>query len=203
LSSIDVYGKLPTNNRFSENLQGSLETLNVRNAYAIGKRTAEALCAAYYSQYGVPVKIVRPGQIIGPGIALDDGRLCIDFISQILSNGKIVLKSDGTAKRTFIYMTDAITGMLTALLLGKCGEAYNVCDENGELTVFELAELMCSLSENKGARVEFDWSRRDSAEVTHAQSVVTGASAKIRKLSWTPKTTVSSGIKRMMDYYGL
>ena len=107
LSSVDIYGR-SHQERFSEDEAGILDSLDVRNVYAVAKRAAENLCVCY-GQRGSVCKIVRPGQIMGCGIALDDGRLHIDFISQILKSDKIVLKGDGTPVRTFIYMTDAIS----------------------------------------------------------------------------------------------
>jgi nucleoside-diphosphate-sugar epimerase len=202
LSSIYVYGRILPAKRFEETDSGALDSLNPRNAYAVAKRASENLCACYFAQCNVPVIIVRPAQIMGGGVALDDGRLHIDFISQILSSGKIVLKSDGSAKRTFIYITDAITGMLTALLKGARGEAYNVVDENGEATVLELANLIASLARDKKAEVVFDYDKRNSPEVTNAVSCVTGSSEKLRALGWKPKLALREGALRMMSYYG-
>jgi nucleoside-diphosphate-sugar epimerase len=203
LSSIDVYGNISPSKRFDEADSGALDSLNPRNAYAIAKRASENLCVCYFAQYKVPVVIARPSQIMGGGVALDDGRLHIDFISQMLSSSKIVLKSDGSAKRTFIYITDAITGMLTVLLKGMQGEAYNVVDENCEATVLELANLMASLAQDKKAEVVFDYDKRNSLEVTNAVSCVTGGSEKLRGLGWKPELALRGSAARMMSYYGV
>ena len=84
LSSVDIYGKMNCNERLTEEQSGYLDSLNIRNAYSCGKRAAESLCKAYQVKYDLPIFIVRPFQIIGPGPELDDGRLHIDFISQII-----------------------------------------------------------------------------------------------------------------------
>ena len=161
------------------------------------------LNSSYYEKYKVPVVIVRPGQIFGPGIDLNDGRLHIDFISQILENKKIVLKSDGSARRTFLYITDAIMGMITAMADGKYGECYNVVDESGEASVLELANLMAKQICNNEIEVEFDYTKRNNIEVTSALSVVTGCSDKIKELGWKPELSLKDGAKRMMQYYGV
>jgi len=202
LSSIDVYGKISPSKRFMETDSGAIDSLNPRNVYAVAKRASENLCACYFAQYETKTVVVRPSQIIGPGIALDDGRLCADFISQIIKTGKIVLKGDGSAKRTFIYITDATTGMLTALLKGTPCEAYNIADERNESTVFDLAQLMASLSKNREISVLFDKEQKDAPEVKHAISVVTATSGKLRRLGWSPKESLSDAISRMMEFYG-
>lgn len=203
LSSVDVYGKMDNDRRLTEDMAGSLDPLNIRNVYPCGKRAAETLCRAYQAKYGVPVYIVRPFQIIGPGPELNDGRLHIDFISQVLKTGKIVLKSDGTAVRSFMYIADAIAAMFYVLLMGQQGEAYNIVAEEGEASVRELAYGMASLVAGEPAEVIFASQWRDSIEVKGALSVVTGDSKKIRKLGWQPQYALSDASARMMSYYGI
>lgn len=203
LSSVDVYGKMENSERLKENASGCLDSLNIRNAYSCGKRAAETLCKAYQVKYGLPVYIVRPFQIIGPGPELNDGRLHIDFISQMLNGDKIVLKSDGTAIRTFMYITDAIIAMLTVMLKGTPGEAYNIVDENGEASVKELADIMAANVADRTIEVIFDYEKRNTIEVTGALSIVTGNSEKLAVLGWKPFYSLSEGSARMMEYYGL
>jgi nucleoside-diphosphate-sugar epimerase len=203
LSSVDVYGKMPGSDRLVESDFGLLDTMNPRNAYANGKRGAEALCAAYFAKCNLQVKIVRPFQIFGPGPALDDGRLHIDFISQMLNGNEIVLNSNGTAVRTFMYITDAIAGMFTVLLNGSAGQAYNIADENSEASVYELASLMASLVTDRKISIVFNYEKRNTIAVTGALSRVTGDSGKLKSLGWKPRTTIADGVKRMMEYYGL
>ena len=203
LSSVDVYGKLQTNNRITEEQSGYLDPLNVRNVYSCAKRAAETLCIAYKEKYGLPIYIVRPFQIIGPGPDLDDGRLHIDFVSQVLKGNTIVLKSDGNAIRSFMYITDAIKAMFYVMLKGNSGEAYNIVSEQGELSVKELAEVVANNVVNKKVRVVFEYEHRNDIEVTSALSVVIGDSSKIRKIGWECDYSVEQGTARMMQYYGI
>jgi len=203
LSSVDVYGKMNGDDRLREDRLGFLDILDVRNVYSNGKRAAESLCRAYQEKYGIPVFIVRPFQIIGPGPELDDGRLHIDFISQILTDHRIVLKSDGTAVRSFMYITDAITAMLLVLLKGKAGEAVNIVDESGEASVKALADMMAKNVADEKIEVIFDYAQRNNIEVTRALSVVTGDSTKLKKLGFKCRYAVASGSARMMKYYGI
>lgn len=200
LSSVDIYGK-SEDERFVEDKTGILEPTDVRNVYAAAKRAAENLCVCY-SQEGVVSKIVRPSQIMGCGIALNDGRLHIDFISQILEKGKIILKGDGTPVRSFIYITDAVKGMLHVMTEGKNGEAYNICTESGEASVLELAEMMVEIVKIRNVEVMFDEeARQRDPAVKHAVSRVCADSGKLRSLGWKAQVSLREACQRMMNYY--
>lgn len=203
ISSVDVYGKLENGERITEEKSGYLDPLNVRNVYSCAKRAAESLCKAYQGKYDLPLLIVRPFQIIGPGPELDDGRLHIDFISQIIGREEIVLKSDGTAVRTFMYIADAVRAMFYVLFYGASGEAYQIVTEEGEATVKELADLMASAVADKNVKVVYDQTKRNTIEVTGALSVVTGDSTKLSALGWKPQHSIADGAARMMNYYGI
>lgn len=180
ISSVDVYGKIPDNRRLSEENIGILDTLNTRNTYSCSKRAVETLCTCYNSE-GTVCKIARPFQIIGSGLELDDGRLHIDFISQILNNNSIVLKGDGTPKRTFLYITDAILGMLTVMLEGNPGEAYNVVSEWNEASVMELAMIMASLPKDREVKITYNMETRNiDPAVTQTLSTVCGDSTVLK-----------------------
>jgi len=200
-SSVDVYGKME-NGHFVESKLGQLDTMDARNVYAYAKRASENLCACY-EQQGVTVKVVRPTQIMGGGIALDDGRIHIDFISQILNKHKIVLKGDGTPVRSFIYITDAITGILKVITEGQNGQAYNICNEDAEASVLEFAKTMAKCVKEE-ISIEFDMeARKNSAEVKHAVSIVTASSDKLKALGWKANVTLEDACRRMMKYYDI
>lgn len=203
LSSVDVYGKMNSQERLKETDMGMLDTLEPRDIYSNAKRAAETLCGAYF-QKGISCKIVRPFQIIGAGLELDDGRLHIDFAAQMLRGNEIVLKGDGTPRRTFLYVTDAVIGMLLVMLEGKAGEIYNVCAKEGEASVLELAETMASQMKGRKISISYDMETRfHDPAVTQVVSVVCGDSGKLRGLGWTPKVTLARAVRRMMAYYGL
>lgn len=202
LSSVDTYGK-SRKERFTEEDSGILDSLEVRNVYAAAKRAAENLCVCY-ARNGLICKIVRPSQIMGCGIALDDGRLHIDFISQILMSGQIVLKGDGTPVRTFIYMTDAIAGMLYVMTEGRNGEACNIGTETGEASVLELAQTMAAQVKEKTIPVVFnEETRKSDPAVRHAVSRVCVSSEKLRNLGWNSQVSLKEACRRMMTYYGI
>jgi len=59
---------------------GRVDTVSPRAVYVESKRYGETLCLSYFRQFKLPVKIIRPFQIFGPGIKQDDGRAIADFL---------------------------------------------------------------------------------------------------------------------------
>ena len=112
----------------------------------------ENMCVSWNKQYGIPVGIVHPFHIYGPGMRLDDGRVYADFISDIIFNRNIKMKSDGSAIRAFCYLADAVVGFFTVLLKGESTHAYNIGNEEGEISIRDLATMLVSLFHGKGLK---------------------------------------------------
>ena len=200
LSSVDVYGTL-SEKRITEQDVGCLNYMGLRNVYAASKRAAETFCMCC-GQEDSDAVIVRPSQIMGPGISLDDERLHINMISQMLSGDQIVLKGDGTPRRTFIYVSDAITGMLAVLTKGERSEVYNICTEQGEATVRELAEIFAGLKKDKQVKVVYNMkARQTDPAVIQVVSNVCVAGQKLRTLGWESKFSLVESCSRMLEYY--
>ena len=145
ISSSEVYGSPVGNEPMTETSYGEVDPVNVRSCYAEAKRFGEALCAAWYQQYRVPTFIVRPFHTYGPGLQEDDGRVFADFAFNVVRGENIRMSSDGSARRAFCYVSDAITGIFTVLLTGEPATAYNVANPSADLSVAELADMLSSL----------------------------------------------------------
>ena len=112
-SSPDVYGEV-SSFPISEGDYGVADPLALRRCYGESKRMAENMLVSWHHQHGVPFKLVRPFHVYGPGFALDDGRVFADFVGDVVAGRDIVLNSDGLARRTFCYLSDATTAFFTS-----------------------------------------------------------------------------------------
>lgn len=191
-SSGEVYGEtetVPT----TEDDYGPLDPTRVRSCYGESKRLAETLCVAYRHQYGVPVKVVRPYHTYGPGLRLDDGRVFADFVADVIARRPLLLKSDGLATRAFCYLADATLGFFTVLLAGESARAYNIGNDQAELSILELAR---TLGDEFGLEVV---EQPGAASPGYVPSTI-GRSApdigRARALGWAPTTSVRDGFAR-------
>jgi nucleoside-diphosphate-sugar epimerase len=202
VSSGDVYGALPGNLPvISEGTFGALDPMLVRSCYGEGKRAGENLCACWTHQYGLATKVARLSHTYGPGIALDDGRVFADFVACAIAGRDIVLTSDGTARRPFCYVTDAVVGLFTIMLLGGSGEAYNLANDEATISIAELARIVAECVPEAGIKAVFDASSRPAGYVPSPLRGGLVDTGKIRALGWRPSVSPSIGFSRMIASY--
>lgn len=198
-----VYGMVPGEKvMLQEDNQGLTNTLDVRSCYAESKRAGENACVCYCYQYGVPAKMVRVFHTFGPKVNLNDGRVFSDFCKNILNNENIVLKSDGSAKRSFCYVADAIQAYFLVLLKGEPATAYNVGgDEPHEISIRDLSEMLVGLYPDKELKVILDINENDLTytKMRTPQKQVLPDLSRIRSLGWDLSTSVKDSFKRTID----
>jgi len=200
-STSEVYGNVSGGAApIQERQYGGVDPLAVRSCYAEGKRAGETMCIAWHHQYGVPTRIVRPFHIYGPGMALDDGRVFADFVSNVVNGQDIVMKSDGTAVRSFCYIADATAAFFTALLLGQDGEAYNVGDQDGVISIGALARLLVDLFPDKKLEVVTQPVRSDKYLNSEFKVLVPDLT-KVKGLGWHAHHTLEQGFERTVRSY--
>ena len=203
ISSGEVYGKIDDNTpELIETYTGNVDITDVRSCYGESKRIGENMCVCYSHQYGIPVNMLRLSHIYGPAFALDDGRCVPDFVSNVISNKNIVLNSDGSAKRCFCYITDFIRALFYVLFYGKDKNAYNVAADK-ETSILELAETLTKIYPEKNLHVEFNKDVFSKGYIKSASSRSNFNTDKIKELGWSCKTDIKTGLKRMVESYGV
>ena len=183
LSSMEVYGCPEKGHKVTEKEIGALTPLDLRNSYPIGKIMSEALCCAYADEYGVPAKICRLTQTFGPGVNYNDNRIFAYFGKCVKEKKNIVLKTKGETERCYLYTTDAVTAILTILLKGKSGMAYNAADESTYCSIAEMAERVAA---GGGIQVEYDI-QPEAANGFPKTLYMNLDTTALRKLGWTPR----------------
>lgn len=153
LSSMEVYGHPQNGHKVKECEIGMLSPLDLRNSYPIGKLQCESLCNAYAAEYGVPAMTVRLTQTFGPGVNYNDERVFAEFGRCVREKRDIVLKTKGETERSYLYTADAATAILTVLLKGTPGQAYNAADEDAYCSIAEMADKVAKMG---GIHVRFN-----------------------------------------------
>ena len=196
-SSNEIYGE----NRgdvelFSEDYCGYINCNTIRAGYSESKRCSEALCQAYIKQKDVDVVIARLTRSYGPTMLKSDTKAISQFINKAIQNENVVLKSEGMQYYSYTYVADAVSGLLTVLLKGNCGEAYNIADKSSDIRLCDLAKMIAGVCDRK---VIFEIP--DEVEKT-GYSTATKARLngnKLIKLGWCPDYSIEDGIKRTIE----
>ena len=152
VSSGEVYGNGDVE-EWKEDDSGYVDCMTMRSCYPTSKRAAETLCVAYMHQHNVDVVVARPCHTYGPGFTESDTRAFAQFVRNARKHENIILKSKGEQYRSWLYVKDCVSAILTILLNGQNGEAYNVADKKSCITIRELAETIADIG---GAKVVFD-----------------------------------------------
>ncbi len=199
-SSGEVYGQTASNiETISETDYGYIDLQSVRSCYAESKRMGEQLCIAWNQQYGIPVKIARIFHTYAPTMREDDGRVFADFCYDIANNRDIELHSDGSAVRSFCYITDAVRAYFKILLEGESGQAYNVGNTKTAVSVRKLAEILVNIYPEKHLQVIFKISKSEASKMQSPIQVNIPNTAKLEALGWNPVVSIEEGFRNVIN----
>ncbi len=199
ISSREIYGQ-PADGQefFFEDTYGFVDQLNPRSCYSEGKKAAETMCVSFKAEYGLNAKIARLAHTYGPGMSIYDGRVQADFLKNVFNDEDIVLKSEGTAVRTYTYIGDAVSA-LYRILLSSDDMVYNIGNEECKVSIKELAEIIVGIYPEKGLKLVFDIPE-GGTKGTAPYTLGILSSEKIRKIGWNPKYGIKEGFKRTLEY---
>jgi dTDP-glucose 4,6-dehydratase len=154
ISSGAVYGSPPAQlDRIPENWLGMPDPLNPDLAYGVAKRSAEHLCALYYSTYGMETVVARCFAFVGPDLPHDVHFAIGNFIRDALTAEVITVRGNGSPLRSYMDQRDLASWLDALLLNGRSGQAYNVGSDRA-ISIADLAYLVRdTLAPNKPVRI--------------------------------------------------
>lgn len=199
-SSSEIYGDpapefVPT----PESYRGSVSSIGPRACYDESKRLGETLCMTYHSLYKVPVVIVRPFNVYGPGMKRNDRRVIPQFLSCAFAGKSLPIHGSGMQTRSYCYTTDALVGFLKALLTKRSGEVYNIGGQGDEINLVELAQVFQKLMPHPltvskipyPAEYPADEPSRRCPDLSKART----------ELNYAPAVDLETGLRRMIVWY--
>jgi len=199
-STSEIYGdpdedNIPTN----EDYRGNVSCTGPRACYDESKRLGETISVSFVKQKKLPIKIVRPFNVFGPFLRINDRRVIPDFVKYAIEQGKIKMYSNGIPTRSFCYVSDAITGFIRTLLMGINGRPYNIGNDSMEISMKELAQIISNIigkaQIEQQANIEKDYltdnPQRRCPDINRAR----------KELNYNPKISVKEGLERTIKWY--
>ncbi len=196
ISSGEVYGQGEKDIiSFNENYSGNINSTNPRSCYPISKLAAETLCVSYSKQYNLETVITRPCHIYGPTQTESDSRVSAQFIRNILNNEDIVMKSKGEQVRSYCFVLDCVTAILTVLLKGENSNAYNIANKDSVISIKDMAKVIAS-KKNKKVILELPTEVEKNGYTTITRAVLD--TTKLEKLGWNAIWSFDKGIEETL-----
>ncbi len=186
-SSDKAYGKTSHAYKETDPLQGD-------HPYEVSKSAADLIAHSYYKTYGLPVVVTRFGNIYGPG-DLNFSRIIPGIMKTLLTSETLVVRSDGTYIRDYVYVGDVVSAYIFLLQrISKVkGEAFNVSSEDG-VSVLDLLKNTGSLLRKK---VSYTIANTAINEIPFQHL----DSSKMKRLRWVATTSFSRGIMQTYRWY--
>jgi UDP-glucose 4-epimerase len=155
--------------------------------YAAAKLAGEAYCSAYHRSYGTDVRVARLFSVYGVGMR----RFAIhDLIQKIRRNPReLEILGDGCQLRDYLYIGDAVRGLVLLAERGEAGEDYNLA--SGEpVRLIDLARTIATLMGHPDIRL------RPTGQSFPGDTPRWYADAgKIRRLGFVADVALDEGLK--------
>ncbi len=166
--------------------------------YDVSKSCVDLIAQTYAKTYLMPVAITRCSNLYGGG-DLNWNRLFPGTVRSVLRGEQPIIRSDGSFKRDYMYVEDAVNAYLTlaerAAEPDIRGQAFNF-GLGQPATALEVVETIIELSDCPQLKpIILD-------EVTHEiQDEYLCADKAQKVLGWQPAFTLDGGINKTMAWY--
>lgn len=199
-STSEVYGKntkVPFHEE-DDRLYGSV--YNYRWGYAYSKGLDEFLGLAYFREKGVPVRIIRFFNTIGPRQVGEYGMVVPRFVRLALNGKPLVVHGDGKQRRSFGYVGDVVDAVIKIMSHPKsAGKVYNLGSKE-EISIVDLAKKIIKLTgsaskitfvpHKKVYKDGFEDMKRRVPDISNAKKLV----------GYNPKISLDDIIRKIIEY---
>ena len=169
---------------------------NPTTIYGTNRLTSEFYCKIYHNVYGINTKIFRITNSFGPREQTIPTKNAINYLIHEAFNGNnITIFNQGKIFRDLIYITDVISGIKTIITKGKPGELYWISSSK-KTWFYQLGNLLEKITNSK---INYIKTPTYTKKVDVGNFVV--SNKKLRKLGWTPKIDLKTGIQNTIEYF--
>lgn len=194
-SSSAVYGYNSPCDGADELYAQSVHFNDYKDVYALSKQMCEMMRSCYKKTNDLKIQVVRPFVIYGPGDNLNSKKCFIDFLNNCIEESDIVIKSDGKAVRSYIYIVDAIRAFFYILLRGD-EKPYNIASKNAILSIDQLANIFAKVNGTIAVKYEKD----DSGYLKNNMQYMIGKTDRLCELGWNEMISIQDGISRTIKW---
>ena len=198
ISSDEVYGSLNS----SDHPSNERDSYKPNSPYSASKAASDHLVRAWFQTYKLPVFTVISTNNYGPYQFPE--KLIPLFILNALNGKTLPIYGDGKQIRDWLYVKDFGSAIREILKQGQIGETYNVGGWN-EKTNLAVVENLCAVLDELKPRLDGKCYRDQISFVKdrlgHDRRYAIDASKLVCELSWKPKETFETGLRKTVIWY--
>ena len=199
-STSEIYGKndkVPLSEE-DDRLLGS--PLKSRWSYSEAKAIDESMAYFYFQEQGLPVRLVRLFNTVGPRQVGHYGMVVPRFVTAALRNENISVYGDGNQVRCFCHVTDAVAALLKVIDSKEAvGQVFNI-GNNQQITIMELAKKVIEVTGSKSKIELVPYEKAYGPGFEDMQRRVPDISKIKKMLGWEPKIGLEQIIKDIAAY---
>jgi UDP-glucose 4-epimerase len=166
----------------------------------VNKAAGESYHLVYGRVYGLRTSILRLTNTYGPRMRVKDDRQTFlgTWLRLAVEGGELLIFGDGTQRRDFTYVDDAVEAFLLAGATPAAdGEIFNLGGDP-PVSLTELAELLVEVAGAGSFRLVSFPEERRSIDIGDYFA----DDSKIReRLGWEPAVPLREGLARSLEYY--
>ena len=194
-STSEVYGKnnnVPLNEE-SDRVLGS--PLLSRWSYSEAKAIDESMAYFYFQEKGLPIRLVRLFNTVGPRQVGNYGMVLPRFVGAALKNEPLSVYGSGDQIRCFCHVLDAVRGLLLVIDSDKAvGQVFNV-GNNQQISIMELAKKVIEITGSKSSIEKIAYEKAYPEGFEDMQRRVPDISKIRQVLGWFPEINLDQIIK--------
>jgi UDP-glucose 4-epimerase len=199
-STSEIYGKnskVPLNEEDDRIIGHPLKS---RWSYSEAKAVDESLAYFYYRERGLPIRIIRFFNTVGPRQVGNYGMVLPRFVNAALNNEKLSVYGGGDQIRCFCHVDDAVKALLLVMDSDKAiGEVFNV-GNNQQISIMELAKTVIEITGSNSSIEMIPYEKAYPQGFEDMQRRVPDISKIKRVLGWAPEINLDQIIKDIAAY---
>lgn len=169
--------------------------------YGIAKRMLYTAVDAYRRQYGTNAIVVLPANLYGPrdNFDLETSHVIPALIRKFMDakehgDKRVVLWGDGTPTREFLYVADAVAGMIAAAERYDAPMPLNL-GTGSEIPIVFVARMIRDMI---APEIDIAW---DTSKPNGQPRRSLDTSRATRDIGWTASTPLLDGLERTIEWY--
>jgi dTDP-glucose 4,6-dehydratase len=197
ISTDEVYGSLGDTGLFTETTP-----YQPNSPYSASKASSDHLVRAWHETFKLPVVTTNCSNNYGPYHFPE--KLIPLMILNALDLKPLPVYGKGDNVRDWLFVDDHADALLTVFERGRSGETYNVGGNNEKQNievVHHVCDLLDELKKRSDGKSYRDLIKYVADRPGHDKRYAIDSSKIKSELSWSPKETFESGIRKTVQWY--